>query len=124
MSHRLEPKTGEPYLPAEEVARRLSEEFESCKIDAEQGQDDVGDMLAKLIALNASQAIIDNIAASRASAVRITVAEDDATDDYLSFIVRDGEGPLVGYYSAQHEEATRPLVERCAATLGYQVILI
>lgn len=124
MSHRLEPESGQPYLSASDVAQRLSEEFASCDVNAEQGQDDVGDMLVKLIELKAPQAIIEDVVASRASALRITVADDDASDDYLSFMVRDGDGPLIGYYSEQHEEATRALVERCAKALGYRARLV
>lgn len=33
---------GHPYLEPDEVVRRLQEEFTSCEVDADQGQDDVG----------------------------------------------------------------------------------
>jgi hypothetical protein len=124
MSHRLQPHPGQPYLDPEEVARRLRDEFVCCTVDAEQGQDDVGDMLAKLIELKAPQAIIDDVIAGREQSLRVTVADEMASDDYLSFIVRPNEGPLIGYFSAQHEEATRPLVERCVHALGYEIVLV
>lgn len=124
MSHRLEPRDGNPYLHPEDVARRLREEFTCCEVDAEQGQDDVGDMLAKLIELKAPQNIIDEVVAGRASAVRITVSDDDSSENYLSFFVRPNAGPLIGYYSAQHEAATKSLLERCAIALGYKIVLV
>ncbi len=124
MSHRLEPSDGKSHLEPKEIARRLRDEFASCEVDAEQGVDDVGDMLAKLIELKAPQAIIDEVAAGRERSLRITIADDMASDNYLSFIVRPNDGLLIGYYSAQHELATRPLVERCAKVLGYKIVLL
>ena len=46
------------------------------------------------------------------------------SDDYLSIIVRPNEGLLIGYSSQQHEDAAKPLVERCAAALGYEIALV
>jgi hypothetical protein len=124
MAHRLEPRKGRPYLDPEEVVRRLRDEFVHCEADADAGADITGDMIAKLIELKAPQEIIDAAVAGRERALRITVADDAATDDYLSFVVQPDEGPFIGYYSAQHEAATRPLLERCARTLGYKIILV
>lgn len=124
MSHRLEPRDGQPYLDPEQVARRLQEEFSCCEVDADQGQDDVGDMLAKLIELKAPQSIIDEVVAGRDRALRVTISDDTSSESYLSFIVRPDDGPLIGYHSAQHEEASRSLVERCAVVLGYEIILV
>ncbi len=58
MAHRLEPPTGRDYLPCAEVLARIREEFEDVDADQDQGSDDVGDMIAKLIELNAPQHII------------------------------------------------------------------
>jgi hypothetical protein len=124
MSHRLEPIEGQAYLDPEEVARRLADEFAYCDVDAAQGADDVGDMLAKLIELQAPQAVIDEVAASRERALRITIADNSASDDYLRFIVRPNDGLLIGYHSAQHEAATKPLLDRCAAALSYEIVLV
>lgn len=124
MSHRLQPIEGQAYLDPEEVARRLTEEFADCDVDAGQGADDVGDMLAKLIELKAPQAVIDEVTTGRERALRITIADDRAADNRLSFIVRPNDGLLIGYHSAQHEAATRPLLDRCAAALGYEIVLI
>jgi len=122
MSHRLEPRAGALLLDPNEVARRLRDEFEHCEIDREQGQDHVGDMLAKLIELNAPQAMIDEVSAGRDRSLQVTVADDSASEDYLTFIVQPNDGILIGYFSAQHEKATRPILERCARALGYQIV--
>ena len=124
MSHRLCPPIGHSFLEPEEVVERMRDEFAFCNANAEEGADVVGDMIAKLIELKAPQAIIDDAIAGRERAISITVADDMASDDYLSFTVRPGEGPLIGYYSAQHEAATRNLLERCASALNYEIYLI
>jgi hypothetical protein len=120
--HRLEPLEGRPYLDPEEIARRLREEFASCEVDAEQGQEDVREMLAKLREMRAPKAVIDQVAAGRDRSLRITVADESGSDDSLSFMVRPDDAILIGYFSAEHQTATRPLVERCALALGYEVV--
>ena len=124
MSHRLEPSGDRPCHDPNEVALRLCEEFAYCDVDAEQGKDDVGDMIAKLIELNAPQFIIDDAMAGREQSLRITVADDTTSEDYLSFLVRPNEALLIGYRSGQHEAATRLLVERCARALDYEIFLV
>ncbi|HUE71364.1 MAG TPA: hypothetical protein VMP01_10810 [Pirellulaceae bacterium] len=106
------------------MVHRLREEFAFCDADAEQGADDVGDMIAKLIELKAPQAIIDAAVAGRERSYSVTVADDMASEDFLSFIVRPGEGPLIGYQSRQHEAAVRPLLDRCARALNYEILLV
>lgn len=124
MAHRLKPPDGQPHLSPAEIARRLDEEFFFCDVDREQGQDDVGDMLAKLIQLNAPPSLIDEIASGRKDSLRITISDEEWSDDGLSFFVRPGDGFLIGYHSAHHEEATNPLLLRCAQALGYMVTLV
>ena len=124
MSHRLELHEGHPYLEPDEIVERLREEFAYCEADREQGMDDVGDIIAKLIDLRAPQEIIDEQIAGRERSYRVTIADDSASDDDLSFIAQPGVGPLIGYYSAQHEQAMRPLLERRAAALNYRIVLV
>jgi hypothetical protein len=124
MSHRLCPPDGRPFLEPEEVVERLREEFAYCDANADQGADDVGDMIAKLIELEAPQAIIDAAIAGRERSFSVTVADDMASEEYLRFIVQPGEGPLIGYHSGQHEAAVRPLLERCARALDYGIYLV
>jgi len=124
MAHRLEPPKGHAYRDPEEVVRLLRDEFAYCIADAEQGADDVGDMIAKLIELKAPQSMIDEAMSGREHSFHVTIADDSASEDYLSFMLRPRSGPLIGYYSARHEAATQPLLERCACVLGYEIILV
>lgn len=121
MSHRLCPPEGRAFLDPEEIVERLREEFAFCDADKDQGADDVGDIIAKLIELKAPQAIIDAVLAGRERSYSVTVADDMASEDYLNIIVRPDEGPLIGYHSAQHEAAVRSLVERCVRALDYEL---
>jgi hypothetical protein len=126
MSHRLVPQDGVSYLAPKEAVRRLAEEFAICEFDNDEGQDHVGDMLAKLIELKAPQAIIDEVAASRETAIRVRVTDDEnpESENYLSLLLRSNDGPLIGYPSASVEALVRPLVERCARALGYTIVLV
>ena len=125
MAHRLAPRPGTPHLEPEKIAKLLSDEFAVCLVNREQGQDDVGDMLAAMIRMKAPQAMIDKVAAGRDRSLSITIADDDTHEDaYLSFMVRPDDGILIGYDSAQHEAAAQSLLERCAAALGYQIKLV
>jgi hypothetical protein len=124
MAHRLEPHPGQPYLDPLDALDRLRTEFAYVAADAEQGQDDVGDIIAKLIELKAPQAIIDEQMAGRARSFSVTLADEMSSDDYLSFILQPGIGPLIGYYSEEHEAAAKPLLERCASALNYRIRLL
>ena len=123
MSHLLKPYEDADFLAPEEVATRLQEEFAYVDVDREQGKDIVGDTIAKLIELRAPQEIIDEQRAAQAEAIWMVVADDSTSDDDLQFTVKPNEGILIGYSSAQHEEATRTLLDRCAAALNYQIVL-
>ena len=124
MAPRLEPPTGRDYLPCAEVLTRIREEFDDVDADQDQGSDDVGDMIAKLIELKAPQQIIDAAMAGRDGSYRVTISDGPSDDMYISFMLQPNTGPLIGYHSRQHEEQSRTLLERCAKALGYQIILV
>jgi hypothetical protein len=124
MSDRLVPLEGRICLDPEEVVSRLREEFAYCDADADQGADDVGDMIAKLIELKAPQAIIDKAAAGRNRSYSVVVADHMDSENHLSFMVRPDDGILIGYHSGQHEASVRSLVERCAHVLDYDIVLV
>ena len=125
MAHRLEPLTGREYLPCMEAIVRIREEFDDVDFDQDQGSDDVGDIIAKLIELKAPQQIIDHAMAGRDDSYHVTISDGPSDGDCsISFILQPNTGPLIGYHSRQHEEQSRPLLERCAKALGYQIILL
>ncbi|PQO31652.1 hypothetical protein [Blastopirellula marina] len=124
MAHILSPPDGAAYLDPEEVFRRLREEFDYTAIDRDEGADVVGEIVAKLVELNAPQEVIDFQRASQDRAIQVVIANDATSDDYLQFTVKPNNGIFIGYSSSQHESATRRLVERCAQVLNYQINLL
>jgi hypothetical protein len=115
---------GRDYLDPKEVVERLRDEFSFCDADANQGSDDVGDMIGKLIELKAPQHLIDAAVGGRDRSFSVVVADEMDSDNCLSFIVQPDSGILIGYNSGQHEATVRPLVERCAQALDYEIRLI
>ncbi|RCS40584.1 hypothetical protein DTL42_24750 [Bremerella cremea] len=124
MAHILSPADGASYLDPEEVFRRLREEFDYTAIDRDEGSDVVAAIIAKLVELKAPQEVIDFQVACQDRAIQVKIAEDAVSEDYLQFTVKPNDGIFIGYVSAEHEAAMRPLVERCARVLGYQIELI
>jgi len=121
MSHQLEPLDDTSYLTPDEIVTRLKDEFGHCTADRDEGDNVVGDTIAKLIELNAPQEIIDQQIAAQSGSIAVVIADDTSSDDYLQFTVKPNEGILIGYFSGQHEDATRPLLERCATVLNYRI---
>lgn len=124
MAHRLEPRDGCDFLTCTRVIERLRDEFDNVDADADQGSDDVGDMIAKLIELKAPQSIIDDAMAGREQSFRVTIADGPGDDSYISFMLQPNTGPLIGYHSRQHEDTARAIVDRCASALDYQIVVV
>jgi hypothetical protein len=125
MAHSLTPPPGTPHLSPEEIVRRLREEFAYVEVDREEGGDFVGNMVAKLIELKAPQAVIDQHMAARDHAFSIFIADAPAsTEVYLQFVAMPEKGPFISYHSRQHQEAAKPLLDRCAHALDYTCQLI
>ena len=124
MSHRLEPIDDQSYLAPSDVVERLREEFGFVEADQDEGDNIVGDTIAKLIELNAPQEIIDQQRAAQSRSISVVITDELTADDFLRFTVKPDEGILIGYSSGQHEAAVRPLVERCATALNYRIDLL
>ena len=124
MSHRLEPHDDTSYLSPDDIVARLRDEFAHVDADRDEGDNIVGDTIAKLIELNAPQEIIDQQIAAQSRSIAVVIADNTTTDDYLQFTVKPSEGILIGYFSAQHETATRPLLDRCAQALNDRIDLL
>lgn len=124
MANILFPADGVAYLDPEEVVRRLRGEFDYTAIDRNEGSGVVGEIVAKLVELNAPQEVIDFQLAAQDRAIQVVIADDALSDNCLQFTVKPNSGIFVGYLSREHEISTRSLVERCATVLGYQIKLL
>lgn len=123
MSHRLCPPEDALFSNQRRLSSACARSLPFA-MQTDQGVDDVGDLIAKLIELKAPKPIIDAAIAGRDRSYSVTVADDTTFENYLSFIVRPGKGPLIGYHSAQHEVEVRELVGRCAKVLDYEIFLV
>lgn len=129
MAHdRLFPRTGHKWLSPPEVVERLRSEFSTVKVDRKQGEAHVVrmiDQLTRMLHLTpppASEAEIDRLRSVREQAVFLMFGEStDSDNGYLGTTVIPGEPLFFGYSSGRHQEATRPLLERCASALGYEI---
>jgi len=120
----LEPHPGQPHLDPREAIDRLRDEFALVDADQDEGADYVGDIIARLIELNAPKEIIDNEVAAQQGSYYVIVADGMFSESCLRLLFKPEEGPLISYSSGEEEEELRPLVERCANALNYCIVLI
>jgi hypothetical protein len=118
--------SGTTYLPTEEVVQRLRGQFAFFVAHPHQRPDELGALLAKLIAESAPPAAIDAAVAGRKCTFSVVLADDLAPDsmDYLSFDVRPDESILFGYRDEQHLADVSALLERCTRLLDYDAVLL
>ena len=129
MAHsRLFPRRGESFISPGEAVRRLAAEFVAVTTDRQQGAEHVWRMVTQLRRmghLTPPPATPDEIA-------RLEVLAPEAVFVLLSDGPASGQADLTtcifpdhplffGYSSAQHQAASRPLLERCAKVLGYEI---
>jgi hypothetical protein len=124
MAHRLVPPKGRQCWAPHEAIARLRDEFAFVDVDRDAGANHVGAMLAKLIELAAPQEIVDRYAAAQERAAWVLVADEAASERFLTFVLLPNEGAFVQYESAQHEALVAPLLARCARALSYEVVLV
>jgi hypothetical protein len=129
MGHRLSPLSG-VFLAPDEVVRRLHLEFAALDANAEEGREYVRNMLTRVLELKArgidrGDDYAGRLQRAEPHSVALFIA-DDASAEYahLSCCCMPGEPLFFSYTSRQHEEAARPLLERCARVLGYAIALV
>jgi hypothetical protein len=129
MAHRkLFPKSGNPYLTPAEVIARLQAHFGYVETDPQRGADHVDSMVAQLARMQflspppATPEQIERLRSVRSQAV-LVVFSDDASSEYayLTTTLIPGEPLFFGFSSANQEEASAELLERCASVLGYEI---
>jgi hypothetical protein len=121
MSHQLKPKKGSPYLPPDEVVRRLQTEFAIVDADAAAGAQHVADMIKYYEKAKAPPELIAAHRLLQSEAIAVIVADEPKPGDaYLQFVVMPGETLFIGYCSEQNEMAAKPLLKRCCQALGYR----
>jgi hypothetical protein len=125
MAHRLVPESECPPLDPGEVIRRLRREFVAVVEDREAGARHIDQMIAQFRRMGLPIEVTEAHHGMRGEAIRVVVTDDPESDvAYLDFVTMPGEGLFIGYHSGWHEDAARPLLERCARALGYRIELV
>jgi hypothetical protein len=131
MAHELKPRTGHLPSPAE-VVRILANEFAFVKSDEDDGikqararAEWIEKAPARVFLGHHQQALenalkLKNLVPGEA----LTVEFGDSKDRTKRIFLIPGEPINFGYSSKDDEEASREVVERCAAALNCDVVLI
>jgi hypothetical protein len=126
--NRLYPKEGGRYLSPTEVIEKLKQEFAHVEVDAAKGEVHILNMIAQLIRMQdfspppASPEDIERLRSVKNEARYVTVMSESMDQDaYLTTCIIPGEMLFFDYSSARHEIISRPLLERIAAALNYEI---
>jgi hypothetical protein len=126
--NRLYPKEGGRYLSPTEVIERLKQEFAQVEVDVAKGEVHVLRMIEQLARMQdftpppASPEDIERLRSVKNEARFVTVMSKSKDEDaYLSTCIISGEALFFDYSSARHEMMARPLLERFAAALNYEI---
>ena len=124
MAHSLSPNAGGGFLPQAEVVVRLIRAFPIHEIDQKKGAIVADQMIAQLERMNAPSGVIDSYRSRKGRAISVYVSDDGSENRFLYFTLWPEERIFISYHSEQHESESRPLLERLAQMLDYQVALV
>jgi len=129
MAHRLCVREGQHYVSPRVVVSRLESEFAYVEVDEEDGRRHVRGIIQQLQKIGEMGLIpVDNHYVERLkkvqrSAIYVYFSDDPGSETTcLSTAVIPGEALYCDYASPRHAAAAWPLLLRCAAVLGYDII--
>jgi len=119
------------FLSPTEIVDRFKREFRFVKVDRERGRQGIVELIARLrkLKLQGKSAgpvpIDEQIAwyeAIKDEVLDVVITDDEHPGDaVLSTSLQPSERVSFGYYSANNQEASRLLLQRCAKALGYAI---
>lgn len=126
MAHELTPKTGQQYLLPEEIVRRLKLAFKYVDASQSRAVESIEQSIQYMRRSGAfNDAEIERLHAIKDRAIDVTVADDPASGlAYLAFLIEPDEKLFFDYESQSHEKAAKPLLERIAKLLDYNLELV
>jgi len=129
MAHRLCVRDGERYLSPRVVVARLEAEFPYVEVDEEDGRRHVRGIVRQLERISAmglvpiDEGYVARLKKAERGAVFVYFGDDPGSESAcLSTAVIPGEALYFVYSSRRHAEETWPLLLRCAAVLGYEIV--
>jgi hypothetical protein len=129
MKNWLLAKEGHIYLPPRLVIVRLENEFAYVESIDQEGQQHVAELIKQLPrnkkwggnAVDGNY--LDHLRKVQNDATFIYFGDDAGPEDaILSIALVPGTPLAVDFSSPKHQQATRPLLERCAHVLGYDIV--
>jgi hypothetical protein len=129
MGHSLEPKSG-LFLPLDEVVTRLKREFRIVEASQEEAQSMIDGMLEygrwlQSRGVKEGAPVTANLRQVRDSSLMVAVADRKRYGrEYLSFLLKPDQGIFVDYEDGHHEKAAKPLLERVARALQYEIAVV
>jgi len=129
MAHRLCVRDGERYLSPRVVVARLEAEFPYVEVDEEDGRRHVYGIIRQLERIGEmglvpiDEAYVQRLRKAQRGAIYVYFGDDPGSETAcLSTAVIPGEALYFVYSSRQHQAAAWPLLLRCAAVLGYEIV--
>jgi hypothetical protein len=129
MAHRLCVRDGERYLSPRVVVSRLEDEFPYVEVDEQDGRRHVRGIIRQLERIRdmglvpLDHGYLDRLKKAERGAIYVYFGDDPGSERAcLSTAVIPGEALYFVYSSWRHAEAAWPLLLRCAAVLGYEIV--
>lgn len=128
MGHRLLSKPELGYLSPREVVNRINAVFAYVEASEDEGRQHVRDVITQLQAMMKDGTIpqdrqyLAHLRRVQDQAIYVYFGDNPgAENECLSTAVIPGEPILFDYASPDHEQCSRPILERCAIVLGYDI---
>ena len=129
MGHRLFAKPEIGYLEPREVVNRINAVFAYVEASEEEGRTHVRDVIQQLQTMMKEGTVphdrqyLAHMRRVQDQAIYVYFGDNPGVEDEcLSAAVIPGEPLFFDYSSPEHEKAARPILERCAIVLGYDIV--
>ncbi|HEX6006145.1 MAG TPA: hypothetical protein VFZ14_19295 [Burkholderiales bacterium] len=129
MAHRLCARDGERYLSPRVAISRLEAEFAYVEVDEEDGRRHVRGIvrhlqrIAEMNLVPVDNDYVERLRKAERGAIYVYFGDDPGSEvACLSTAIIPGEALYFVYTSRRHAEAAWPLLLRCAAVLGYEIV--
>ena len=129
MGHKLRPKNNGPFLAPKEVVRRLRNDIKYVDASSARAAKSIDEGIKYMLEVRETgggftEEEIERLRSVRNKSIDIIIGDAAKPNAILSFVVEPGEELFIGYESGQHEDAAKPLLERIARALDYEIELV
>ena len=128
MGHRLLSKPEIGYLSPREVVNRINAVFAYVEASEDEGRQHVRDVITQLQAMMKDgtsppdRQYLAHLRRVQDQAIYVYFGDNPgAENECLATAIIPGEPILFDYSSPDHEQGARPILERCAIVLGYDI---